>query len=400
VLKPTAQVVSPGESPAVSGSGPVVGSRRMLIVKLGAIGDVVMAIPAVAARHAAGYTIDWVCSETVEPILRLYSWITVIPVPEAKLLRGPRGERLAGMLRLWKELRTRTKVHGPYDSIATLYYDRRYRLLSLPLRSRIALRLSRTDRRFMLLPGRHHTDEYDRILSGRPDGEAPAQLAPVSPGALPRNTGVRAGEEPRVVLVPAGARNALRDDVLRRWPMEHYVQLAEALLRRGVGVTLVGGPDDLWASPYFRECAASAWQGQFENRIGQLSLVETLALLHSATVTVTHDTGPLHLAGLTSTAIVGLFGPTDPHGRLPQRDNAIAIWGGEGFACRPCYDGRDYAACLHNGCLAQITPSLVLEQIERLLTARQDGRDVPRRVITPEPAGLIQILLEPARGLK
>ena len=97
-----------------------------------------------------------------------------------------------------------------------------------------------------------------------------------------------------------------------------------------------------------------------------------------------HDTGPLHLAGITSTAIVAIFGPTDPRGRLPQRSNCVALWGGEGFACRPCYDGRDYAPCEHNGCMRQITPAMAFGEVETLLAARREGRDLLPRVRTPK----------------
>jgi heptosyltransferase-2 len=181
---------------------------------------------------------------------------------------------------------------------------------------------------------------------------------------------------------------------LRRWPIENYVVLAKALVGRGFEVVLTGGPDDRWASAHFFSVAELAPGGRFADLIGTLSLVETLALLDSAAVTVTHDTGPLHMAGITSTGIVAIFGPTDPHGRLPQRPNCVALWGGEGFACRPCYDGRDYAPCRHNGCMAQVTPEMVVEQIELLVRARVEAVARMPRVLTPSHTGLVR--LEPA----
>jgi heptosyltransferase-2 len=140
---------------------------------------------------------------------------------------------------------------------------------------------------------------------------------------------------------------------------------------------LAGGPDDAWTSPSFAALGVT-------DLIGKLSLVETLSLLHSAAVTVTHDTGPLHLAGITRSGLVTIFGPTDPHGRLPQRAGCVALWGGEGFACRPCYDGRDYAPCSHNGCVRQVTPQMVADEVEGLLAAAREGRTVPPRVVAPE----------------
>lgn len=365
--------------------------KRVLLVKLGAIGDVIMAIPAAAALHAEGCTIDWVASTAVAPLLRLYPWIYVIEAAEAPLLRGRLKERLRSMFLLWRTLRRRQAEGSSYDLVATLYYDRRYALLSLPLRPRQRISLSRTDRRTALLAGRHHTDEYARILLGRPDEVTPFHLEPIPVPALPPSPLPQATGRPRVVLVPAGARNALRDDVLRRWPVQFYVALAGELLQRGCEVVLVGGPEDGWASPHFSTLAGQPGAGAFIDAIGRWTLVETLSVMESAAVTVAHDTGPLHMAGITSTALVSIFGPTDPHGRLPRRNNTMAFWGGEGFACRPCYDGRDYAPCPQNSCMAQITPGMVLNEVLVLLEARGAGTSLPPRILGPVTSGLVRI---------
>lgn len=363
---------------------PLAGSKlltmpRALIVKLGAIGDVVMTIPGARALYDAGYEIDWVCGEVIAPVLRLYPWIQVIAVNERRLLRQGKFASMRTIAGVWRQLAGKR-----YDVCATLYYDRRYRLLTMPIRARRKVFLSFNDRATRLLEGRHHTDEYLRILTGRPDGEAPQQVSPVRaeslpPCALPTQEG-----QPRVVLVPGGAKNLLRDDALRRWPLENYVQLTRMLLAGGCDVVLAGGPDDAWTSQSFAALNVT-------DVIGKLSLVETLALLDSAAVTVTHDTGPLHLAGITRTAIVAVFGPTDPHGRLPQKENVVALWGGEGFACRPCYDGRDYAMCAHNGCMEQVTPAAVFAEVQHVLAAALGGRQELPQVVLPQHTPLIQL---------
>ncbi len=229
---------------------------------------------------------------------------------------------------------------------------------------------------------------FSHLPTGRPDDETPRQLSPAQATGLPPNPLPRRPGSHRIVLVPAGARNLIRDDALRRWPAESYAELASALLTQGHEVVLAGGPDDRWASPIFATLAPLG----ITDLIGELSLLETLALLDSAEVTVTHDTGPLHLAGLTRTCMVGLFGPTDPHGRLPQRAGCVALWGGEGFACRPCYDGRDYAPCSHNGCIRQVTPAMVLAEIESLLSAIGTGVPLPLpRILTPPHTPIVQV---------
>ena len=237
------------------------------------------------------------------------------------------------------------------------------------------LTLSHTRRERRLLPGRHHTDEFARILLAAPDGLLPTQLAPVRPGRLPASPLAR-GARPRVLLVPAGARNLLADDALRRWPAENYLALAGMLVAQGVEVVLVGGPGDAWVQPLFAGVAVT-------DLIGALSLPETVALMEGADVVVTHDTGPLHLAGITGVGIVTLFGPTDPRGRLPQRPGVVALWGGEGFACRPCYDAHSFPACPANDCMRQLTPEMVLGEVLGMLGERARGELPAARVAVP-----------------
>ena len=353
---------------------------RVLIVKLGAIGDVIMAIPAVHELFRNGHEIDWICGKQVLPLLERYSWIRPIAVDEKLLFGGSAGQRCRQLFQVW------SAVGGQrYELCATLYYDARYRILSLPVRARRRLLLSHTDRSRRLLPGRHHTDEYLRVLLGKNTGPETVRLAPVRPDSLPPGTLGRVDGRARVALVPGGARNLVRDDALRRWPIDSYLAVARALIRRDVSVALIGGPDDRWAADAFAGLDVT-------DMIGRLSLVETLAWLDASEVVVTHDTGPLHLAGLTRAGIVSIFGPTDPWGRLPQRAGTVAIWGGEGFACRPCYDGHGYAQCSDNLCVQQVTPDMVIAEVERLIENRRNGAEEPPRVVTPRStvsAGLL-----------
>ncbi len=341
-----------------------------LILKFGAIGDVVMAIPGAYQLHLTGHTIDWVCGEAVLPILKLYSWINPIVVNDRAILKGSKADQLLAIGGLWRTLAGRR-----YDTVATLYYDRRYQVLTLPVRAPRKFQLSMTVRRFRLLPGRHHTDEYARLLLDLPDEHRPMQLAPVPPLELPPCGLARTGA-PRVVLAPAGAKNMLADDVLRRWPSENYVALATLLVAQDVEVVLIGGSDDHWATPQFAHLPVI-------NRIGALGIVDTLALLDGADLLVTHDTGPLHLAGITHAGIVSLFGPTDPRGRLPQRAGTLALWGGEGFACRPCYDGHCFAECPQNDCIRQYTAAMVFAEVMTMLADRARGHVPPPRISVP-----------------
>ena len=84
---------------------------------------------------------------------------------------------------------------------------------------------------------------------------------------------------------------------------------------------------------------------------------------------ITHDGGPLHLALLAGTRLIALFGPTSPHEKVPERDGVVVLWGGADLACRPCYDGNDYADCPLNVCLREVSVERVHEEADRLIQA-------------------------------
>ena len=345
--------------------------KRVLIVKLGAIGDVAMAVSAVHQLYLAGFEINWICGNVVRPLLACYSWINVIAVDDKQLFAGSALNRMRAVFKVWRLL-----AGERYDLCAVLYYDWRYRILTPPWIAPRKVYLSHTDRRYRLLPGRHHSDEFARILLGRQDSVEPHSLPPVRPDRLPESPLPAKAAPVRIGIVPAGASNMIREQALRRWPIDSYVILAEMMIRRGWEVVLLGGPDDEWARKSFKDLAVI-------DSIGRLTLPQVVSAFDSCDVVVSHDTGPLHLAGLSHAALVGLFGPTQASSRLPRRDNVTGITGGDGFACAPCYDGRDFAPCLNNACMQQITPQSVMRAVEILL--RGATQEVNPEVATPFP---------------
>ena len=345
--------------------------RRALLLKFGAIGDVVMAVPAAYALHQQGFDLDWICGRAVVPLLECYTWIRPIVADDKAIFRGSPVERATAIASLWRRV-----LPVRYDLCATLYYDRRYRLITAPVRATRKVQLSRESRFTQLLPGRHHTDEFVRILLGQEDSCRAESTPPVRPDRLPASplpakTGAR-----RIALVPGGASNLQRQQILRRWPAENYVTLADTLLKRGWEVVLLGGPEDDWVRPYFAELGVT-------DHIGRLTLPEVISVCDSSDAVVSHDTGPLHIAGLSETPLLGIFGPTDPATRVPRRAYAAGLWGGEGFACRPCYDGTDFAPCRFNGCMHQVTPERALAELDRLLGERSTSAQSPWRVVYP-----------------
>lgn len=353
--------------------------KRALIVKLGAIGDVIMAVPAAYALYQQGFSIDWVCGKTVRPLLECYSWVNPIPVNDKAILTGTPWQRLEGILDLWRKIGLKR-----YTLCSVLYYDSRYKLLTAPVRAERKQMFSQNSRATTMIAGRHRTDEYMRLILGTDDTCRETSTAPIRPDRLPASPLPPKGARPQVALVPGAGNHLIRaqasarlpEQFLRRWPIESYVALAHKLLDRGWEVVLLGGPEDVWVEPHFK-------QFQVTNFIGKLTLPEFVSFCDQCDAVVTHDTGPLHLAGLSETCLISIFGPTDPTTLLPRRSCVTGIWGGQGFACRPCYDGRDFAPCKFNGCMHQVTPELVMHELDRLLDARARHAPSPWRIVYP-----------------
>ncbi len=312
-----------------------------------------MTIPAARQLFDRGYDIHWVSGKAVQSLLNCYSWITTIPVDDKAILVGTPTQRLLNIARLWGRL-----AFKKYDLCATLYYDRRYSVLTLPVHAKRKVALSKQSRQTTLIPGRSYTDEFARILLESEDGCRPQSLQPCRPDRLPVSSLPAKLLQRRVAIVPGGASNFHFQQTLRRWPVESYATLSQKLCERGWEVVLLGGPEDSWVLPHFEHV-------QVINCIGN-SIPEVISVCDTCDAVISHDTGPMHLAGISHAPLIALFGPTNPGNFLPRRANAMAIWGGESYSCRPCYDGRHYASCQSVGCMREITPEMVISQLDRM----------------------------------
>ena len=159
----------------------------------------------------------------------------------------------------------------------------------------------------------------------------------------------------------------MREDALRRWPAQRYRELAEQLLAAGYRVTLVGDASDAWVRSHFAGL-------DVRDEIGRHAIPATLGLLHAADLVIVHDTGILHMARLVGAPVIALFGPTPPARFLVEAPDALALWGGADLACRPCYTGREYAACTNNLCIQRIEVAEVMRQAEGLIASRRLAR--------------------------
>ncbi len=355
--------------------------ERILLVKLAALGDAVMAstlVPAIRARWPRA-ELAWVTGQGIAPLVRSLQGVDrVIEVDEAALLGGRRMAAARAMVRAWGE------IGRGWDLALVAHTDARYALLA---RASGASDIRRFADKRGPRAGRWHGAEYARLLQDNVDaagdvaGDVDANadlgvdanaaarpqanstdppLAVLRTDALPAAR-IPAGGGALILVAPGGGRNVLRDDALRRWPIISWQSAVETLVADGHRVVAIGGVGDA------AEGAACAEAGATDLTAGT-SLLELMALIRASDVVVTHDAGTLHLAILLRRPTVALFGPTRPDERIPSGAAVTVLSRANGLACAPCYDGQRYAICASNRCLNAVPSHEVAHAVQSLLS--------------------------------
>lgn len=324
---------------------------------MAALGDAVMASTIVAAVQSRwpGAELTWAAGAPVAELVRTFCGVDrVIPVDDTALLRGSWSARVRALLSAW------VTIGRGYDVAIVAHTDKRYTFLAAFSGASDVRRHAADDGSAIV--GRWHGASYAELVGGTPTTEP--RLAKVDFARLP--VMARGGDSrPMVIVAPGGARNALRDDPLRRWPIASWQRLTERLVASGVRVVIVGGDGDHAEAA---ECEAAGG----ENRCGGTAVSELVALIHAADCVVSHDSSVLHLAILAGTHCVALFGPTRPGDRVPAGAAVTVLSAARGLPCAPCYDGRGYAPCALNRCLQDVTLEQVLGAVMARTTARME----------------------------
>lgn len=327
---------------------------NFLIVKIGAIGDVIMAsamIPVIRNLHENA-VITWVVGQSAAELVRAIEGVDkVVVVDEKRLLRGTIFSRLRVVSHVW-----RSTAFRKYRMTIVAHSDRRYSVLSW-------FAVCREIKAFYLghrtgpIPGRWFPNEYVRLVTGE---EGPQVLGPRFPKIqLSQEERIKIGQgKGYVVIAPGGARNIMRDSPVRRWPVANYVDVAKELIRENYEVCVVGAESDRGLLEEFSGIDVI-------DICGRTSLRELCSVIAGATAVVTHDSMPLHMGILMGVPVVGIFGPTLPSVFARSVGDAYVqtLWGGERLSCSPCYDGKEFATCTDNVCMKSVSVDNVLRAI-------------------------------------
>jgi heptosyltransferase-2 len=335
-------------------------TKKILIVKLGAIGDIVMALPFLTAIDIKypGAEVTWLCGKIVEPILKCVPRINNLAVvDEKKLLTGNAADRAFEILRTWGKL-----FLNRYDIVVVAYRDPRYKILTAFTLIGQMKTMSGKSRPESFIPGRYHGSEYSKMILEKDNWQTEETGYPevnVTPGNNIKHE-VKELSGRKIVLNPGGAKNLINGGELRRWPVEHYSSLAGKLINRGYTVILIGAEQDSWVLDYFKGLPV-------KNLIGKTSITDLIYLFRNCDLLVSHDTSAFHLAKLSNIHILGLFGPVNPAERTGSKEKVTNLFIGDSLPCSPCYDGKNFADCSNNVCMKKISVEMVEKEITALL---------------------------------
>lgn len=281
--------------------------RRMLIVKPSSFGDIIHALPVLAplARHWPNTEIDWLVKQ---------EW--------AELLSGQPALKNVYLFPAsftgWRRLR-KIFEERRYDMVIDLQGLLRSGLAALLTKAPIRMGFDDAregsrwcyTKRVGSSPGAvHAVDRCLDLLKQVGIAEADAVTFPLTvPAEAERWVDAlwmaeQIGRHENTVVVHPAARWETK-----RWPAERFAQVADELSARfGARVILVAGKEQmLHVDEVLRHLRGAAI-----NLAGKSTLLGLAALLRKATLVITNDSGPMHLAAAVGTPVVALFGPTDP----------------------------------------------------------------------------------------
>lgn len=147
----------------------------------------------------------------------------------------------------------------------------------------------------------------------------------------------------------------------RRWPKERFARLADGMIDKYKATVMIfGGADEMSLA-----CEIKALMNS--NPIlmaGKTTLTQAAALIEKCRLFISNDSGLMHVACAVHTPVIGLYGPTNHMNTGPYSDSSIIIR--RELDCSPCYK-REKVKCKRLDCFKFITVEDVFEAVNSLM---------------------------------
>jgi heptosyltransferase I len=279
--------------------------RSVCILRLSAIGDTCHIVPVIRTLQQAwpATTLTWIIGTTEARLMQLIDGVEFITVAKDSVAASRRalraalaGRRFDVLMHMQLALRASLLAQCvPADVKLGFDVARARELQWLFTNARIAPRTrEHVLDSFFGFPAALGVDT--RVL--RWDVPLPADAHAYAERLIPDT-------QPTLIISPCSSHP------LRNWRAERYAQVAAAAVNRhGMRVILAGGPSALERRT--GEAIVRLSSVPLVNQIGQDTLPQLQGLLARATVLLTPDSGPAHMATMVNTPVIGLYAATNP----------------------------------------------------------------------------------------
>lgn len=145
----------------------------------------------------------------------------------------------------------------------------------------------------------------------------------------------------------------------KRWPVEHYAEIAKQKIAAGWNVWLFGGPKDQVLAAEI-QCALN---DAAVDLTGKTTLGEAVDLLSLARIVVSNDSGLMHVAAALHRPLIAIYGSSSPGFTPPLNEQAKIL--SLKLSCSPCF--KRECPLQHLNCLKNLLPQQVLATMDTML---------------------------------
>ncbi len=341
---------------------------NILIVKLSAIGDVIQTLPALNAvrNYYPNANITWLVEEDAAPLVQGHEALDRVIISKRKRwLRELQGSSFLAAIK---------EVYNFIKALRDTRYDMILDFQAL-LKSGILIALARGRRKIGFDKGLEHM-EYSYIFLNERIPSVDMEIHALNRGMmLLHAVGIPSNDVEYKLPVfdhdhkkidelmrsygmselrPFIAINPMAKWETKLWPADRFAQLADKIIARcGIKIIFTGSSDDRLSI----DRIISKMNLRAVNLSGKTTLTELAALYEKASLVISTDTGPMHLAAAIGTPVVALFGPTAPWrtGPYGSGNKVVRI----DMACSPCFKRR----CERPECMHEISVKQVMEVV-------------------------------------
>lgn len=329
-------------------------TKKILVIRFHAFGDVAITFPYVNGLHTAfpDAKIDFLTAKRVEVIpLQIQIFNRVI---------GVRGSMNNYLLLFWTILQIPSLLFRSYDIIVDLQNDRKSKLVQFFLK----LKIRNTFEKFApIFSGQRYQNAISELgIKSSPNFNIKLQQPELGREKLEQQ-GWKSGEK-LIVLNPAGFYSS------RNWPIENYLALIELLQKKlttPFKIVLIGEDRILEKSTLI----SAAFPNQTINLVNQTTQLEAFALLAKMDVVLTEDSGLGHMAWVQGVKTLFLFGSTRADWTAPPYPHVVNLTSSD-LDCGDCMQ----AICKWGDvrCLSRYSAAFIADTLVSLLDKRIQDR--------------------------